>query len=159
VFPVSHIGSGVSPRHIGIASVFSAASGTSATSRTVSDRSAGLLSPRSAGEDTPPPTVIGRLRQPTRQPPPAMVAQGMGGQVAGLSSESLHDVVSQLTVMVQAQQDLLEIFHQATPPTNGGAAPGLSMPAQQHLYSALEHVARQRESWSAGVSNASASTQ
>mmetsp|Transcript_92315 Transcript_92315/g.199625 ORF Transcript_92315/g.199625 Transcript_92315/m.199625 type:complete len:84 (+) Transcript_92315:28-279(+) len=83
----------------------------------------------------------------------------MGGQVAGLSSESLHDVVSQLTVMVQAQQDLLEIFHQATPPTNGGAAPGLSMPAQQHLYSALEHVARQRESWSAGVSNASASTQ
>ena len=27
-------------------------------------------------EDTPPPTVIGRLRQPTRQPPPAMVAQG-----------------------------------------------------------------------------------
>jgi len=106
-------------------------SASASTDRTVSDRSAGALTPRSAGDDTPPPSVIGRMHQLQVDP-------------------GVNEVAAQLMQMLSAQQALMQGLQGLSSPSHGGGnTPSTPSGAQRQppwhnnhaLISALQHVA------------------
>jgi len=82
------------------------------TDRTVSDRSAGLLTPNSNTVDTPPPSILGRQSQSRRGRrlgiDPLSSARGSGGDLGA-------DVATQLLTVLQAQHQLWTTLQSATP--------------------------------------------
>jgi len=80
--------------------------------RTVSDRSAGALTPHSANEDTPPPTVIGRAMHARPRVPAVQVAE-----------TGANELVSQIVGVLHTHQQLLSTLQQAARPSSESTTP------------------------------------
>lgn len=101
----------------------------SSSGRTVSDNENGTMTPHSALEDTPPPSVIGRRSQ---------------GRSAGPMPQ-VQDIASQLVQLLQAQQHLMASLQHSlssTPTPPGAGAPAMGQ--QQALSSALNQLMAQQ---------------
>eukprot|EP00931_Biecheleriopsis_adriatica_P042040 TRINITY_DN23964_c1_g1_i1.p1 TRINITY_DN23964_c1_g1~~TRINITY_DN23964_c1_g1_i1.p1 ORF type:complete len:901 (+),score=134.92 TRINITY_DN23964_c1_g1_i1:114-2816(+) len=93
----------------------------SETASTVSDRSMCLLTPRSAGDDTPPPTLYGNVLGRSSSPRSfrselrpelqgQQIAQGMTQQVQVPQADA---IASQLLTMLQAQEHLMSALNRS----------------------------------------------
>lgn len=92
----------------------------SSTASTVSERSMGMLSPRSAGTATPPPTLYGRI---AAQGLNQATAPGAGGAVAEQAAPTVEAVAAQLVTLFQAQHGLmsaLQANQNVVPPQHQG---------------------------------------
>jgi len=114
--------------------------------RTESDRSLGAITPRSVGEDTPPPSIIGRGHERTRR---------RGGASPGMQPQQqqahfdprVAEVAMQLTNMLSAQQALLtqlqgaQVSSMGSPVVGGLGSGNSNIQSASLLMSALQRVA------------------